>query len=192
MKQTIALLLVALTSIVAYSQGRQEPGKSIGSVTTQGNLIVMELNEGVFGKANLFDLTRRTLRFTPEGAGYRAENLPFQWDAEFGKEVSEPPQSFTNFSFSYSGKTWTSLSIGINGSISFGPPGGGGGQRGGGVSIQRFAPLQDASRTLINTTPAICVFFKPRMSGKRYVKELADRVVITWDITEPYGNIQDF
>jgi hypothetical protein len=192
MKQTIALLLVALTSIVAYNQGRQEPGKSIGSVTTQGNLIVMELNEGVFGKANLFDLTRRTLRFTPEGAGYRAENLPFQWDAEFGKEVSEPQQSFTNFSFSYSGKTWTSLSIGINGSISFGPPGGGGGQRGGGVSIERFAQLQDASRTLINTTPAICVFFKPRMSGKRYVKELADRVVITWDITEPYGNIQDF
>ena len=82
------------------------------------------------------------------------------------------------------------------GSISFGPspnaPGGGGGQRGGGVSIERFAQLQDAARTLINTTPAICVFFKPRMSGKRYVKELADRVVITWDITEPYGNIQDF
>ena len=196
MKQTIALVLVALTSIVAHSQNRQEPGKSIGSVTVQGNLIVMELNEGAFGKANMFDLTRRTLRFTPEGAGYRAENLAFQWDAEFGKEASEPQQSFTNFSFPYSGKTWNSVSVGINGSISFGPQtnaaGGGGGQRGGGVSIERFAQLQDAARTLINTTPAICVFFKPRMSGKRYVKELADRVVITWDITEPYGNIQDF
>ena len=196
MKQTIALLLVALTSIVAHSQNRQEPGKSIGSVTVQGNLIVMELNEGAFGKANMFDLTRRTLRFTPEGTGYRAENLAFQWDAEFGKEASEPQQSFTNFSFPYSGKTWNSVSVGINGSISFGPQtnaaGGGGGQRGGGVSIERFAQLQDAARTLINTTPAICVFFKPRMSGKRYVKELADRVVITWDITEPYGNIQDF
>ena len=196
MKQTIALVLVALTSIVAHSQNRQEPGKSIGSVTVQGNLIVMELNEGAFGKANMFDLTRRTLRFTPEGAGYRAENLAFQWDAEFGKEASEPQQSFTNFSFPYSGKTWNSVSVGINGSISFGPQtnaaGGGGGQRGGGVSIERFAQLQDAARTLINTAPAICVFFKPRMSGKRYVKELADRVVITWDITEPYGNIQDF
>jgi len=198
MKQTIALLLVALTSIVAYSQNRQEPGKSIGSVTVQGNLIVMELNEGVFGKGNMFDLARRTLRFTPEGTGYGAENLAFQWDAEFGKEASEPQQSFTSFSFPYSGKSWNSFSIGINGSISFGPPpnasggGGGGGQRGGGVSIERFAQLQDASRTLINTTPAICVFFKPRMSGKRYVKELVDRVVITWDITEPYGNIQDF
>jgi hypothetical protein len=36
------------------------------------------------------------------------------------------------------------------------------------------------------------VFFKPRMSGDRYVKELPDRVVVTWDVTEPYGNIQDF
>src|SRR5204862_7329170 len=82
----------------------------------------------------------------------------------------------------------------VNGSISFGAaqssPGGGG--RGGGFSIDRFAQLQEASRTLINTVPAICVFFKPRMSGTRYVKELADRVVITWNVTEPFGGIQDF
>jgi hypothetical protein len=30
------------------------------------------------------------------------------------------------------------------------------------------------------------------MNGKRYVKELADRVVITWSLSEPAGNIQDF
>src|SRR2546430_17622158 len=30
------------------------------------------------------------------------------------------------------------------------------------------------------------------MSGDRHVKELPDRVVVTWDVTEPYGNIQDF
>jgi hypothetical protein len=30
------------------------------------------------------------------------------------------------------------------------------------------------------------------MSGDRYVKELPDRVAVTWDVTEPYGNIQDF
>ncbi len=30
------------------------------------------------------------------------------------------------------------------------------------------------------------------MSGHHYVKELSDRVVITWDLTEPFGNIQDF
>src|SRR2546429_592669 len=56
---------------VVYSQGRQEPGRSIGTITTQGDLIVMTLNEGVFGKSNMFDLARRTLRFTPDGSGYR-------------------------------------------------------------------------------------------------------------------------
>src|SRR5437764_9979041 len=81
---------------VAYSQGRQEPGRSIGTITTQGDLIVMTLNEGVFGKANMFDLARRTLRFTPEGAGYRAENLTPQWDSEFGNEISEPQLTLHN------------------------------------------------------------------------------------------------
>ena len=183
---------------VTYSQARQEPGRSIGTVTTQGDLIVMTLNEGVFGKANMFDLVRHTLRFTPEGAGYRAENLAPQWDSEFGKEMSDPQLTLHNFSFPYSGKSWDSFSVGVTGSISFGAaqstPGGGGfgGVRAGGVSVERFAQLQEAARTLINTVPAICVFFKPRMSGTRYVKELADRVVITWNLTEPFGGIQDF
>src|SRR5437762_3468794 len=179
---------------VVYSQGRQEPGRSIGTITTQGGLIVMTLNEGVFGKANMFDLSRHTLRFTPDGSGYRAENLALQWDSEFGKELSDPQLNLHNFSFPYSGKSWDSFSVGINGSISFGAaqssPGGGGfggGRGGGGVSVDRFAQLQDAARTLINTGPSMCVFFKPRMSGLRYVKELADRVVITWNLTEPFG-----
>src|SRR5207244_4387178 len=88
-------------------------------------------------------------------------------------------------------KNWDSFSVGMTGSISFGAIQGGAG-RGGGVVIDRFAQLQEAARTLVNTVPALCVFFKPRMSGTRYVKELADRVVITWSLTEPVGNIQDF
>src|SRR2546427_6039163 len=183
---------------VTYSQGRQEPGRSIGTITTQGDLIVMTLNDGVFGKANMFDLARRTLRFSPGGAGYRAENLTLQWDSEFGKEMSDPQLTLHNFSFPYSSKSWDSFSVGVTGSISFGAapsnpgPAGFGGARGGGVSVDRFAQLHEAARTLINTVPAICVFFKPRMSGTRYVKELADRVVITWSVTEPFGGIQDF
>ena len=47
------------------------------------------------------------------------------------------------------------------------------------------------ARTLINTVPAISVFFKPRMSGTRYLKELEDRAVITWSLTEPVGGVQD-
>src|SRR5438094_7822281 len=152
---------------VTYSQGRQEPGRSIGTITTQGDLIVMTLNDGVFGKANMFDLARRTLRFSPEGAGYRAENLTLQWDSEFGKEMSGPQLTLHNFSFPYSGKSWDSFSVGVTGSISFGAAqntssgGGFGGTRGGGSSVERFAPKLLIARTLINTVPAILVIFKP-------------------------------
>src|SRR6266852_5048169 len=98
---------------VAYSQGRQEPGRSIGTITTQGDLIVMTLNDGVFGKANMFDLPRHTLRFTPEAAGYRAENLAQQWDSEFGAEMGGAQLSLHSFSFPYSGKSWDTFSVGV-------------------------------------------------------------------------------
>ena len=52
-------LLVGSLVILAGSPGwmqaqyRQEPGRSLGTVTTQGNLIIMTLDEGVLGKPNL-------------------------------------------------------------------------------------------------------------------------------------------
>ena len=181
-----------------FAQPRQEPGRSIGTITTQGDLIVMTLEEGVLGSANLFDLAGRTLRFTPVVGGYRGENLPLAWDGEPGTEMSNASLTLQGFAFPFSGQSWKQLSVGVTGSISFGsstgPGGGGGGGRGGGggVSIGRFDQLQTAAPALVNTSPAICVFMKPRMSGTRHVKELADRVVITWSLSEPVGGIQDF
>jgi hypothetical protein len=192
-------LLLPFSSL--YAQQREQPGHSIGKVSVLGHLILMELDRGAFGQQNLFDLGRRTLRFTPESAGYRVENLPLLWDADLGSKIGEPQVTLHNFSFPFSGKTWDSFSVGVTGSIRFGPP-----ERSafpnapagfvprdfGGVSIARFDQLAEGAGNLVNTVPAICVFFKPRMSGDRYVKELSDRVVVTWDLTEPYGNIQDF
>ena len=192
---------VVVMPLYAYAQARFEPGHSIGRVSTHDQLIVRELDEGVLGHANLFDLVGRTLRFTPERGGYRVENLPLTWDAEFGPEHTGGEVKLQNFSFPFSGKSWDSFSVGVTGSIRFGPPQSrppfdGDPQpfqsRMGGVTIARFDQLAVAARNLVNTVPAICVFFKPRMSGPHYVKELADRVVITWDVTEPHGNIQDF
>jgi hypothetical protein len=189
-----AFFLIAFASLQA--QPRLEPGRSIGKVSTRDNLIVMELDEGALGHANLFDLVGRTLHFTPEGSAYRIENGALQWDSEFGQELGTTQAPIHNFAFPFSGKNWDSLSVGMTGTIAFGaaPAAGGGGRggRGGGLQIDRFAQLQEAARTVVNTTPAICVFFKPRMSGTRYFKELADRAVITWDLTEPFAGIQDF
>jgi hypothetical protein len=198
----VRLILCAflLPGLAALGQQREVPGKIIGKVSVTGNLILMELDEGALGRQNLFDLARRNLRFTPAGDGYRVENLPQQWDPDFGRQIENPRVALHNFSFPFSGKNWDAFTVGVTGSIRFGEadnaPGfafGGEPPRDqGGVSIGRFDPLSEAAGHLVNTVPAICVFFKPRMSGDRYLKELADRVVVTWDVTEPYGNIQDF
>ncbi len=201
--QTLLMLSAFLgPGTVAHAQERDAPGKSIGKVSVVGDLILLELDESALGKQNLFDLGQRTLRFTPGTGGYRVENLPLRWDGEFGQQLSSYQVTLHSFSFPFSGKSWNSFSVGATGSIRFmsesNPPadgaGPGLGPRGdqGGVSIGRFDPLTEGATTLVNTDPAICVFFKPRMSGNRYVKELADRVVVTWDVTEPWGNIQDF
>jgi hypothetical protein len=192
---SIALAMLGLGAVPrqaqTFAQGRQDPGRSIGTISTQGDLIVMTLDEGALGRANMFDLVGRTLRFIPDGAGYRAENVPLEWDAEFGAEATGAAVTLKDFTFPFSGKAWNTFSVGVTGSISFGDASVGGG-RGGGVSIGRFDQLDQAARNLLNTTPAICVFMKPRMSGTRYVKELPDRVVVTWSLTEPVGGIQDF
>jgi hypothetical protein len=157
----------------------------------------MELDEGALGKANQFDLAGRTLRFSPERSGYRVENGPLRWDSDFGPESDSAEVTLHQSDFPFSGQQWNSFLVGRTGSISFGnrekdQDSERGVRSEGGVSIGRFEPLAEAAGTLIDSAPAICVFFKPRMSGHHYVKELADRVVITWDLTEPFGNIQDF
>ncbi|SRR5579871_1007831 len=194
----ITCFFALLLGLAAGAQGRQGPGHSIGKVTTNGDLIVVTLDKDVLGKANMFDLTGRTLRFTPDGAGYRVENSALAWDPEFGAEMSSPQVHLSKFAFPFSGKQWDTFSVGVTGSIAFGEMSGSGRGRGalfgrgGGVTIERFAQLQEAGRALLNGTPAICVFFKLRMSGTRYLKELDDRIVLTWNVTEPVGNIQDF
>jgi hypothetical protein len=198
MKTALPFLVLALS---ASAQPRLEPGRSIGKVSVKDNLIVMELDDAALGHANMFDFAGRTLHFTPDGAAYRIENAALQWDSDFGAELSGAQAPLHKFAFPFSGKNWDSLSVGMTGSIAFAaasPAAGGGagrggrGGRGGGVQVERFAQLQEAARTLVNTTPAICVFFKPRMSGPRYFKELDDRAVLTWDLTEPFAGIQDF
>ncbi len=193
----LVLCPIAPNPSYAQDEERTEPGHPIGKVSTQGDLIVMELEDGVLGKANLFDLVDKTLHFTPTGSGYRLESTSLQWDSDFGSEFKGDEVYLHQFAVPFSGQRWTSFHVGTTGSIRFGAskPDGGpvpAGASDGGVSIGRFDPLAEAASTLIDRAPAICVFFKPRMSGHHYVKELPDRVLITWDLTEPFGNIQDF
>jgi hypothetical protein len=192
------LVSCGLLLIVSLSRAQDDDsGHSIGKVSTQGNLIVLELNDGVLGKANLFDLAGHTLRFVPEGPAFRVERRPLQWDSDYGPELAGAEASLHKVAFPFSGKLWKSFLVGTTGSIRFGfsekdigldPYG----HRDGGIVLDRFDQLADVASQLTDKAPAICVFLKPRMSGPHYVKELSDRVVITWDITEPFGGLLDF
>src|SRR6185503_20894886 len=196
MRSAQALILTACTLLLwpFVLSAQDRPGRSIGNVSIKGDLIIMELDKGALGKTNLFDLAGHTLRFLPEHSRYSPRLAPLQWDSDFGRELSGTDVVLHNFSFPFSDKPWNSFRVGITGWISFGnrQTQDGEGDPSQGVSIGRFDPLADAAGQLFDSAPAICAFFKPRMSGTRYVKELADRVVVTWDLTEPFGSIQDF
>ena len=196
--RSAVLVSCALLLIVSFLHAQQEePGHSIGKVSTQEDLIVMELDDSALGKANLFDLTGHTLRFTPDGSGYRVGSGPLNWDSDYGPELTSAEADLKRFAFPFSGKLWNSLLVGTTGSVRFGasekdvgldPYG----HRDGGIVLERFDQLAEVASKLIDKAPAICVFLKPRMSGPRYLKELSDRVVITWDLTEPFGSLLDF
>ncbi|MGH3185474.1 MAG: hypothetical protein ACRDOE_26710, partial [Streptosporangiaceae bacterium] len=133
---------LALGSLLAGAQRAQPPpGHTIGQVRTQGNLIVLTLNPGVLGRTRLFDLDQRTLRFTPEAGGYRMENVPLRWDADFGPQATGSTVALPAFKFPFSGQEWDALSVGATGSIRFGAAATGGrnfgpdGGRGGGVEL---------------------------------------------------------
>ncbi len=64
----LAVLPAPARHAVTYAQGGQPPGRSIGTISTRGDLIVLELNEGALGTANMFDLEKRTVRFSPAPA----------------------------------------------------------------------------------------------------------------------------
>jgi hypothetical protein len=175
------------------------PGRSIGQVSTNGDLIVVELDRGVLGQANLFDLVGRTLRFSPAGSRYRVTNQTLRWDADYGVELTGADVRLQRFRFLFSAQRWSAFSVGSTGSIRFGPAASGTdvdsyGRVDGGIasSIGRFDRLADVGGRLSARAPAISVFLKPRMVGPRYVRELTDRVVITWALTEPFGGLLDF
>jgi hypothetical protein len=164
---------------------RQVPGRRIGNITTRGNIILLELGAGVIAEHNLFDLDRRTIRFTPSGAGFRAENLPLQWDTVRGSALQgNAAVRLTRFTFPFSGREWNELQVLTTGLITFG-----GGYND--LGLGRFVHLQQVGPDIVNKIPLIAAFLKQRMNGTRYVHEQSDRLVVTWDTSEPVGGQQD-
>jgi len=97
----LALPLLLLGAANLPAQFRPDPGHSIGTVRTDGKLIVLTLDEGALGTANLFDLDHQTLRFTPQGSRYRVERLPLQWDGDFGAPMTSSDAALAHVRFPF-------------------------------------------------------------------------------------------
>src|SRR6185503_8480640 len=116
------VLLCGLVLHPGSSQARQQPpGHSIGQVSTNGDVIVIELDSAALGQPNLFDLVGRTLRFSPAGSRYRVTNQTLQWEADYGVELTGSDVRLQRFTFPFSEQRWSSFSVGTTGSVRFGP-----------------------------------------------------------------------
>ena len=195
----VALLFGMLFLVfgISHAQSSDEQGRSIGTVSVRGKLIVVELTPTALGRANLFNLAGRTLRFIPDGPRYRVENVPLRWDSNFGPQLTGAEATLRGFAFPFGGRSWRSFLVGTTGSLRFGgsekdvepdPYG----NLEGGIALDRFDQLAEVAGKLSYKAPAIAVFLKPRLTGAHYVKELPGRVIVTWDLTEPYGRYVDF
>src|SRR3954466_1936706 len=96
-------VLAALPLLPLLLPAQRQPGHPIGKVTTIGNLIHLELDSGAVTPERLFDLDHRTLRFTPDGDGYRVENVALVWDSDFGPALTGGNVALKNFTFPFSG-----------------------------------------------------------------------------------------
>ena len=105
----------------SYAGQQRTPGHSIGQVSTNGDLIVIELERAALGQPNLFDLVGRTLRFSPASSRYRVTNQTLQWNADYGVELTGSDVRLQRFTFPFSGQRRSSFSVGTTVSIRFGP-----------------------------------------------------------------------
>jgi hypothetical protein len=101
-----------------------------------------------------------------------------------GERLDGQTLRLTTFSFPFSGATWDSMIVDNMGLITFGGDYND-------FGFGRYVHYELAGTQITNTIPAIIPFLKHRMRGERFVNETADRVVITWDLTEPFNGLQD-
>ena len=166
--------------------------------TAIGDVAVIQDDGSLVGHRNLFDLDQSTLRFTPrpEG-GYFVENIPLVWDDDPGTAVSYELQDFLgsrevqfeSISFPFGGTDWTSLFINSTGSITFGYNESQEGRLEEPI-FDDFAEILRGSGTLM--IAPLWHKFDPYDPSQTFFKEMADRVVITWDVTEFFGTLRSF
>ncbi len=155
----------------------QQHGEGVS--TTADGRVLLELRPEDITPANPFDLNRRTVVFTPDGAGgYARRVTALDWEEDWGDPVVDgEPVALKDFAFAFGGRGWESFHVSQRGVVTFGAP---------------FEPFDGGDIRFLRARehvwgldgPAISPLYKPLNSGYQRVARWADRVVITWSTIE--------
>ena len=155
----------------------QQHGEGVS--TTADGRILLELRPEDITPANPFDLNRRTVVFTPDGAGGYARTVTaLDWKEDWGDPVADgEPVALKDFAFAFGGRGWESFHVSQRGVVTFGQP---------------FEPYDGRDIRFLRARehvwgldgPAISPLYKPLNRGHQRVAQWADRVVITWSTIE--------
>lgn len=94
------------------------------------NLVVINADPTIIQPGEPFDLQGATVVFTPNlGGGYSVSTIPAAFDARVGNPtgigVGGSVQPSLGFAFPFFNRTWTSLFVNANGTLTFTAPDGG-------------------------------------------------------------------
>lgn len=178
-------------------------GRTGSSAVLSPGGAVLELGAGQLLPGNLLDLEGTTLRFVPVGGSYGVEAVPLEWDPDPGVPVEPFPEGvevvLEGFRFPFSGQMWESLFVNPYGNLTFG-------------SLQsafhdpiedRFESFADNAASMAGPVPVISPLFR-RLGGHFgfevdpdgvntvSVRQADDLLVVTWDVSEPYREVQTF
>ena len=154
---------------------------------TPDNQILVELALANTTAPNLFDLSGRTLVFTPDGhGGYSRSVRSVAWDHDIGVEVLDRAEiQLQSFTFDFAGRRWGSFHVSRHGLLTFGAPL----AYNYGDADNRFDTMREIAGKFVDA-PTISPLFKPTFGGSwvgtddplatQHVAKRNDRVVVTW------------
>ena len=154
---------------------------------TPDNQILVELAPENTIAPNLFDLSGRTLVFTPDGHGsYSRSVRSVAWDDDIGVEVVDRAEiHLQSFTFDFAGRRWDSFYVSHHGLLTFGAPL----AYNYGDADNRFNVMREIAGEFVEA-PTISPLFKPTFGGSwvgtddplasQHVAKRDDRVVVTW------------
>jgi hypothetical protein len=183
-RRLIILILLFQTTIQTSAAESIRSINSNLSITDDG-IIIFKVPENMTSRENLFDLEGRTLKFIPTTEGYQVSNQELNYVENKGKRISNSLQKISNFEFSFSQENWSEFYVNERGAISFekeDPYYNG---------SLRWQTLSQISQRFIGSNSIVALNSMTTYPGDRWINELNDKVVVSWEFSDTWGGIQD-